>query len=61
MTEVQDLIKEHVARTGSLVGRNLLASWDRGARERFVKVMPRDYRRALAELAEAASEPAVEA
>jgi glutamate synthase domain-containing protein 2/glutamate synthase domain-containing protein 1/glutamate synthase domain-containing protein 3 len=60
VTEVQDLIKEHVTRTGSLVGRNLLASWDRGARERFVKVMPRDYRRALAELAaRAAEEPAV--
>jgi glutamate synthase domain-containing protein 3 len=37
-------------RTGSLVGRNLLASWER-ARDRFVKVMPRDYRRALAERA----------
>ncbi len=62
VTEVQDLIKEHVARTGSLVGRNLLASWDRGARQRFVKVMPRDYRRALVELAARASEePAVEA
>jgi glutamate synthase domain-containing protein 2/glutamate synthase domain-containing protein 1/glutamate synthase domain-containing protein 3 len=60
--EVQELIKEHVARTGSLVGRNLLASWDRGARERFVKVMPRDYRRALTDLAELASgEPVVEA
>ncbi len=55
VTEVQELIKEHVARTGSLVGRNLLASWERGARERFVKVMPRDYRRALAELAEQAT------
>jgi glutamate synthase domain-containing protein 2/glutamate synthase domain-containing protein 3 len=62
VSEVQNLIREHVARTGSLVGRNLLASWDRGARERFVKVMPRDYRRALAELAALASpEPAVEA
>jgi glutamate synthase domain-containing protein 3 len=47
--EVQELIKEHAARTGSLVARNLLASWDKGARERFVKVMPRDYKRALAE------------
>ena len=45
--EIQALIKEHVARTGSLVGRNVLASWDRVARDRFVKVMPRDYRRAL--------------
>jgi glutamate synthase domain-containing protein 3 len=53
--EVQTLIREHVARTGSLVARNLLASWDKGARDRFVKVMPRDYKRALAEHAEAAA------
>jgi glutamate synthase domain-containing protein 3 len=33
------------------VARNVLASWDRVARERFVKVMPRDYKRALAEQA----------
>jgi len=64
--EVKALISEHVARTGSLVGRNLLASWERVARERFVKVMPRDYKRALAELAEreraqAEAETAVEA
>ncbi|MBV9942041.1 MAG: glutamate synthase subunit alpha, partial [Solirubrobacterales bacterium] len=50
--EVRELIAEHVARTGSLVARNVLASWERGARERFVKVMPRDYKRALAEAAE---------
>jgi glutamate synthase domain-containing protein 3 len=50
--EVRELISEHAARTGSLVARNVLASWERGARERFVKVMPRDYRRALAEKAE---------
>ena len=48
------------------VGRNLLASWERVARERFVKVMPRDYKRVLAELAEreraeAEPETAVEA
>ena len=30
----------------------MLASWERGAGERFVKVMPRDYKRALAEQAE---------
>jgi len=56
---VRDLISEHAARTGSLVARNLLASWDRGARERFVRVMPRDYKRALA--AQAEREAAVEA
>jgi glutamate synthase domain-containing protein 2/glutamate synthase domain-containing protein 1/glutamate synthase domain-containing protein 3 len=54
-TEVKELISEHVARTGSLVGRNLLASWEKGARERFVKVMPRDYKRVLAEQAAAAA------
>jgi glutamate synthase domain-containing protein 3 len=56
VAEVQELIKEHAARTGSLVGRNVLAYWDRGAAERFVKVMPRDYRRALEEQAAAALE-----
>jgi glutamate synthase domain-containing protein 3 len=49
--EVKGLISEHAQRTGSLVARNVLASWER-ARERFVKVMPRDYRRVLAERAE---------
>jgi glutamate synthase domain-containing protein 2/glutamate synthase domain-containing protein 3 len=58
--EVRALISEHAAWTGSLVARNVLASWDRGTRERFVKVMPRDYKRALAELAEREAE-AVEA
>ncbi len=48
--EVKALIAEHVARTGSLVGRNVLAAWDRTV-ERFVKVMPRDYKRILAERA----------
>jgi glutamate synthase domain-containing protein 3 len=57
--QVRALISEHAARTGSLVARNVLASWERGARDRFVKVMPRDYRRALAEQAE--REAAVEA
>ncbi len=58
--EVRELIKEHVARTGSLVGRNVLASWDRAARERFVKVMPRDYRRALEQQLEQEAEPEAE-
>ena len=53
-SEVRALITEHVARTGSLVARNLLASWPR-VQERFVKVMPTDYRRALATLAERAA------
>jgi glutamate synthase domain-containing protein 3 len=51
VAEVKALISEHAARTGSLVARNVIASWEQGARERFVKVMPRDYKRALAERA----------
>jgi glutamate synthase domain-containing protein 2/glutamate synthase domain-containing protein 1/glutamate synthase domain-containing protein 3 len=49
--EVRALISEHAQRTGSLVARNVLAFWGRGARERFVKVMPRDYRRAVEQAA----------
>jgi glutamate synthase (NADPH) large chain len=51
--QVRVLISEHAQRTGSLVARNMLAQWDRGARERFIKVMPLDYKRALAGEAEA--------
>jgi glutamate synthase domain-containing protein 3 len=58
--EVKALISEHAQRTGSLVARNLLASWDR-ASERFVKVMPRDYKRVLQERAQQALEQAVSA
>ena len=54
--EVRELISEHAARTGSLVARNVLASWDRAARERFVKVMPRDYKRVLQAEAKARAE-----
>ncbi len=51
-TEVRALISEHAQRTGSLVARNVLASWER-ERARFVKVMPRDYKRVLEERAQA--------
>ncbi len=56
--EVRALIKEHAQRTGSLVARNVLADWERGARQRFVKVMPRDYKRALVEQAQREGTPA---
>jgi glutamate synthase domain-containing protein 2/glutamate synthase domain-containing protein 1/glutamate synthase domain-containing protein 3 len=45
------LIAEHAQRTGSLVARNLLAQWERGALERFVRVMPRDYKAVVEALA----------
>ncbi|MDQ6806169.1 MAG: glutamate synthase subunit alpha, partial [Actinomycetota bacterium] len=46
--ELRGLILEHQQRTGSLVARNLLGDWE-DALPRFVKVMPRDYKRALEE------------
>jgi glutamate synthase domain-containing protein 2/glutamate synthase domain-containing protein 1/glutamate synthase domain-containing protein 3 len=45
--ELRALIAEHQQRTGSLVARNLLSRWERGASKEFVKVMPRDYKAAL--------------
>ncbi len=53
--ELRGLIAEHGQRTGSLVARNILAQWERGSRDRFVKVMPRDYKRALEQQAQAAA------
>jgi glutamate synthase (ferredoxin) len=45
---VRDLIARHVALTGSELGSRLLATWD-VASKAFTKVMPREYKRALAE------------
>jgi glutamate synthase domain-containing protein 2/glutamate synthase domain-containing protein 1/glutamate synthase domain-containing protein 3 len=58
--EVRTLIAEHAQRTGSLVARNVLAAWER-ERTRFVKVMPRDYKRVLQERADAEDAEAVSA
>ena len=53
VSELRALIEEHLARTGSPVAARVLGDWDgllgRGA---FVKVMPHDYKRVLAEQAE---------
>jgi glutamate synthase domain-containing protein 3 len=55
--ELRGFVAEHQERTGSEVAERLLADWP-AALERFVKVMPHDYKRALAELAAAeAPEP----
>ena len=56
-SELRDLVAEHAARTGSPVARRLLAGWDAQVR-RFLKVMPGDYKRALAERAAAEAEQA---
>jgi glutamate synthase domain-containing protein 3 len=45
---VRGLIEKHVALTGSERGRKLLENFERETK-RFVKVMPTDYKRVLAE------------
>ena len=45
------LVEEHLKRTGSPVAARVLESWA-DVLPRFVKVMPHDYKRALAELAD---------
>jgi glutamate synthase (ferredoxin) len=50
VAELKALIEEHAEVTGSERAKRILATWDVQLR-RFVKVMPRDYKRALAELA----------
>jgi glutamate synthase (ferredoxin) len=57
---VQNLIMKHVAVTGSTYAERLLADWA-GLQARLVKVMPRDYKRALAQQAKAAALDAVPA
>jgi glutamate synthase domain-containing protein 3 len=53
-TELRAMVEEHLRRTGSAVATRLLGDWDGLlAREAFVKVMPHDYKRVLAERAEA--------
>ncbi|GAB2896494.1 glutamate synthase-related protein [Uliginosibacterium flavum] len=47
------LIENHFRHTGSLRAKNLLECWEE-SRKAFVKVMPKEYRRALKELAVAA-------
>jgi glutamate synthase (NADPH) large chain len=44
--ELRCLVEQHLAETGSAVAERILAEWPREV-ERFVKVMPRDYRRVL--------------
>jgi glutamate synthase domain-containing protein 2/glutamate synthase domain-containing protein 1/glutamate synthase domain-containing protein 3 len=46
--ELRALVEEHLARTGSAVAERLLADWH-SALGRFVKVIPHDYKRALAD------------
>jgi glutamate synthase (NADPH/NADH) large chain len=51
---VQRLIAQHVQYTASELGRRVLNDWDNAAR-RFVKIMPRDFKRVLLAEAKAAA------
>jgi glutamate synthase (NADPH/NADH) large chain len=53
--EVQDLLRRHVRYTQSAAAAEILADWA-AAQPRFVKVMPRDYKRALAAMQRAREE-----
>ena len=47
--EVQELIRRHLAYTGSPVAQRVLNEWYQ-IRTKFIKIMPRDYKRALIRL-----------
>ncbi|MXZ77540.1 MAG: glutamate synthase subunit alpha, partial [Acidimicrobiia bacterium] len=49
---LRDRISQHMVNTGSTVAERILANWATEA-DRFVKVMPKDYKRVLGALAEA--------
>ncbi|MDP8943835.1 MAG: glutamate synthase large subunit, partial [Actinomycetota bacterium] len=48
---LRDLVAEHAARTGSPVAEGVLEDWEASI-GRFVKVMPRDFKRVIERLAE---------
>ena len=50
--DLKGLIDNHISETGSDVGIRILADWNR-LQTRFVKVLPRDYKRVLSAAAEA--------
>jgi glutamate synthase (NADPH/NADH) large chain len=59
-TELRSMIEKHLEYTGSAVAKRVLDDWSTSL-TKFVKVMPTDYKRVLAELAAAAAKkkPAV--
>jgi len=55
--QLKDLITRHAEYTGSQTAKQLLANWET-SREKFVKVYPHEYKRALTEMAAAQKEAA---
>lgn len=56
--QVLRLLRRHQAYTGSPVAQRVLDSWEQ-IQKQFVKVMPRDYKRALERLQSETSEAGV--
>ena len=52
LTEIKDMIKKHVEATASPQGKKILANWE-GYSLRFTKVIPKDYKRMLENIAKA--------
>ena len=48
--ELKQLVEKHMEYTGSMAAQEILADW-KGNLPKFMKVMPRDFKRAMAELA----------
>ncbi len=56
-TQLKELVTRHAEYTGSKIAKKVLADWET-YREKFVKVYPHEYKRALTELAAAAQKEA---
>ncbi|MBS1138909.1 MAG: glutamate synthase large subunit [Proteobacteria bacterium] len=56
-TQLKELVTRHAEFTGSATAKAILANWD-ACREKFVKVYPHEYKRALSEMAAAQKEAA---
>jgi glutamate synthase domain-containing protein 3 len=57
--ELKGFVEKHMEHTGSLLAKEILADWKANL-SKFIKVMPRDYKRALAERAAAGAQGAAE-
>jgi len=49
--QVRGMIERHVQVTGSTIGERILQQWDNGASEQFVRVIPKDYKRMMEQIA----------
>jgi len=59
-TILRRLVENHFRHTGSFCARDMVSDWD-SARGKFVKVMPTEYKRALAEMWDAANPKSIAA